>query len=111
MSWQCDEYSVSDKVGLQLGGLQAQVVWGPYQTGKEFRYSEADQYLCKRILASSGRNWSQEVAKAHMVSDKLSIQTYILREKKPLILVLHHYIWLYDNHSVKRFMNTAILQQ
>jgi hypothetical protein len=31
------------------------------------RYSEADQYLCKRILASSGKNWSQEVAKAHKV--------------------------------------------
>ncbi|KAH9515344.1 hypothetical protein Btru_014195 [Bulinus truncatus] len=61
-----DEYSVSDKVGLQLAGLQAQVIWGRYEPNKEFRYSEADQYLCKRILASSGRNWSQEVAKAHM---------------------------------------------
>ncbi|BFZ12100.1 hypothetical protein BsWGS_15138 [Bradybaena similaris] len=61
----CDEYSVSDKVGLQLAGLQAQVIWGRFEEGKEFRYSEADQYLCKRILASSGKNWSQEVVKAH----------------------------------------------
>ncbi|XP_070180656.1 myosin-I heavy chain-like [Littorina saxatilis] len=60
-----DEFSVSDKVALQLAGLQAQVIWGPYGDDKEFRYSEADQYLCKRILASSGKNWSQEVAKAH----------------------------------------------
>ena len=35
------------------------------------RYSEADQYLCKRILASSGKNWSQEVAKAHKVCSLL----------------------------------------
>ena len=68
---QCDEFSVSDKVGLQLAGLQAQVIWGQYEQSKEFRYSEADQYLCKRILASSGKNWSQEVAKAHMVSSKV----------------------------------------
>lgn len=65
---QCDEYSVSDKVGLQLAGLQAQVIWGKFEPGKEFRYSEANQYLCKRILASSGKNWSQEVVKAHIVS-------------------------------------------
>ncbi|XP_076464756.1 myosin-VIIa-like [Babylonia areolata] len=61
-----DEFSVSDKVALQLAGLQAQVIWGPFEDDKEFRYSEADQYLCKRILASSGKNWSQEVARAHM---------------------------------------------
>ncbi|KAL8585216.1 hypothetical protein ACOMHN_013231 [Nucella lapillus] len=61
-----DEFSVSDKVALQLAGLQAQVIWGPFEGDKEFRYSEADQYLCKRILASSGKNWSQEVARAHM---------------------------------------------
>ena len=48
--------------------LSVQVIWGQYEPNKEFRYSEADQYLCKRILASSGKNWSQEVAKAHMVS-------------------------------------------
>ncbi|ESO93643.1 hypothetical protein LOTGIDRAFT_119149, partial [Lottia gigantea] len=60
-----DEFSISDKVALQLAGLQAQVIWGTYEEDKQFRYGEADQYLCKRILASSGRNWSKEVAKAH----------------------------------------------
>ncbi|XP_055956825.1 myosin-I heavy chain isoform X1 [Patella vulgata] len=60
-----DEYSISDKVALQLAGLQAQVIWGEYEEDKQFRYGEADQYLCRRILASSGRNWSKETAKAH----------------------------------------------
>ncbi|XP_041351468.1 unconventional myosin-VIIb-like isoform X2 [Gigantopelta aegis] len=60
-----DEFSVSEKVALQLAGLQAQVIWGEFEEDKSFRYSEAEQYLSKRILSSSGRNWSVEVAKAH----------------------------------------------
>ena len=62
-----DEFSVSDKVALQLAGLQAQVVLGAYEEGKEQRYREVEQYLCKRILNAPGRDWSEEVASAHKV--------------------------------------------
>ena len=58
---------VSDRVALQLAGLQAQVVLGPYEPGKGQRYREVEQYLCKRILNAPGRDWSEEVASAHKV--------------------------------------------
>ncbi|CAL1545802.1 unnamed protein product [Lymnaea stagnalis] len=106
-----DEYSVSDKVGLQLAGLQAQVIWGQFETNKEFRYSEADQYLCKRILASSGRNWSQEVAKAHMHygSDKSELEAkvwYLTCVKQfalygcTLFPILHKGMWSHTSESL-----------
>lgn len=62
-----DEFSVSDKVALQLAGLQAQVVLGNYQEGKGQRYKEVEQYLCKRILNQRSQDWSQQVALAHKV--------------------------------------------
>lgn len=62
-----DEFSVSDKVALQLAGLQAQVVLGDYQEGKGQRYNEVEQYLCKRILSHKNQDWSQQVAIAHRV--------------------------------------------
>ena len=74
-----DEFSVSDKVALQLAGLQAQVVLGAYEEGKEQRYREVEQYLCKRILNAPGRDWSEEVASAHKVMYHL-----------PLILTADH---------------------
>ncbi|KAL3874589.1 hypothetical protein ACJMK2_037577 [Sinanodonta woodiana] len=60
-----DEFSVSDKVALQLAGLQAQVILGNYEEGKDHRYKEVEQYLCKRILTQPGRDWNEEVAAAH----------------------------------------------
>ncbi|XP_045181128.2 myosin-I heavy chain-like isoform X2 [Mercenaria mercenaria] len=60
-----DEFSVSDKVALQLAGLQAQVILGDYEEGKGQRYKEVGQYLCKRILNYQGLDWSQQVAQAH----------------------------------------------
>ncbi|KAK3585200.1 hypothetical protein CHS0354_027488 [Potamilus streckersoni] len=60
-----DEFSVSDKVALQLAGLQAQVILGNYEEGKDHRYKEVEQYLCKRILIQPGRDWNEEVAAAH----------------------------------------------
>ncbi|XP_060082957.1 myosin-I heavy chain-like [Ylistrum balloti] len=60
-----DEFPVSDKVALQLAGLQAQVVCGEYEEGKDSRYVEVEQYLCERILNLPGRDWCEEVASAH----------------------------------------------
>ncbi|KAL8614615.1 hypothetical protein ACOMHN_066875 [Nucella lapillus] len=54
-----DEYSLSTETGLALAGLHAYVIWGQYQDGKAFRYSEADVYLSARILTDVKRNWSQ----------------------------------------------------
>ncbi|XP_035824689.1 myosin-I heavy chain [Aplysia californica] len=107
----CDEYSVSDKVGLQLAGLQAQVIWGQFEPSKEFRYSEADQYLCKRILASSGKNWSQEVAKAHMHygADKSELEAkvwYLTCVKQfalygcTLFPIMHKGMWSHTSESL-----------
>ncbi|CAG5127788.1 unnamed protein product, partial [Candidula unifasciata] len=96
----CDEFSVSDKVALQLAGLQAQ-----------FRYSEADQYLFKRILASSGKNWSQEVAKAHMHygGDKSELEAkvwYLTCVKQfslygcTLFPIMHKGMWSHTSESL-----------
>ena len=63
-----DEFSVSEKVALQLAGLQAQVVLGSYVEGKAQRYRETDQYLCHRILNAQGRDWSEQLAIAHKVN-------------------------------------------
>ncbi|XP_076097464.1 myosin-VIIa-like isoform X5 [Mytilus galloprovincialis] len=60
-----DEFPVSDKVALQLAGLQARVTFGQYEEGKDFRYKEAEQFLSKRILAMPGRDWNEEVAASH----------------------------------------------
>ncbi|XP_078315383.1 unconventional myosin heavy chain 6-like isoform X7 [Crassostrea virginica] len=60
-----DKFPVSDKVALQLAGLQAQVVCGEYEEGKDNRYSEAELFLCKRIIAQPGRDWNEEIASAH----------------------------------------------
>ena len=102
---------MSDKVGLQLAGLQAQVIWGEYEPNKEFRYSEADQYLCKRILASSGKNWSQEVAKAHMhygkdKSELVAKVWYLTCVKQfslygcTLFPILHKGMWTHTSESL-----------
>ncbi|XP_036363570.1 unconventional myosin-X isoform X1 [Octopus sinensis] len=61
-----DEFSVSEKVALQLAGLQAQVIWGDYHENKDFRYGEAKQYLCERILeADMSKDWGNSIAEAH----------------------------------------------
>ncbi|XP_074662295.1 pleckstrin homology domain-containing family H member 2-like [Tubulanus polymorphus] len=60
-----DEFAVSEKVAFKLAALQSQVVLGPYVEGKEHRYEDTDQYLCRRILNSSRKNWSKEIAHAH----------------------------------------------
>lgn len=61
-----DEFLVSEKVALQLAGLQAQVIWGDYQDNKDFRYEEAKQYLCERILKEEpDKDWAEAIAEAH----------------------------------------------
>lgn len=72
-----DEFPLNEKVGLQLAGLHAQVLWGDYDPNRYTRYNEVEQYIHPRILASNKmktrEDWKKDIAEAHEVST----QTYI----------------------------------
>ncbi|XP_076442783.1 uncharacterized protein LOC143281456 [Babylonia areolata] len=60
-----DEYHVTEETAVKLAGLEAYVIWGPFEDNKLFRYGEAEQYLCRRILTAADKDWPQLLAKAH----------------------------------------------
>lgn len=63
----CDDFPVSEKVALQLAGLQAQVMLGdPKDNDRLDYYSEVDSFLPYRISRARGDDvWVPIIAQAH----------------------------------------------
>ena len=67
-SLQCDELPVSEKVALQLAGLQCQVALGEPQPNRPEVYGDVDMFLPQRIKQSrflSDREWIPILIEAH----------------------------------------------
>ena len=66
-----DEFPVSERIALQLGGLQAQVQLGEYVEGRGMdKYENVDSYLCSRVrkggqTARTNMDWAVKIAEAH----------------------------------------------
>lgn len=64
-----DEFPVTEKVALQLAGLQAQVLWGDANPEYLSRYDDVASYLPIRILAmrqtTTKEQWMQKIFLAH----------------------------------------------
>lgn len=62
---------MSERVALQLAGLQTQVLWGEFDPKSISRYADVDSYLPKRILTENKRmsdeDWKGAIAGAHKV--------------------------------------------
>lgn len=65
--FQCDSFPVTEKVALQLAGLQAQVALGdPKDNNKLEYYTDIDTYLPYRISRARGDDvWVPIIAQAH----------------------------------------------
>ncbi|XP_046401515.1 myosin-I heavy chain isoform X2 [Ischnura elegans] len=62
----CDDYPVTEKVALQLAGLQAQVALGDPKDGKFDYYVDVDMYLPYRISRNRAEDqWVGILAQAH----------------------------------------------
>ena len=79
-----DEFPVSDKVALQLAGLQAQVLWGDAKEQNMSRYEDVETYLPFRVRGQfpnrSKEDWMAELFKAHREfgSGKTDLQAKVL---------------------------------
>ncbi len=79
-----DEFPVSDKVALQLAGLQAQVLWGDASDKSISRYEEVESFLSLRIRAifpnRTKEEWMKELFAAHREfgSGKSDLQAKVL---------------------------------
>ena len=64
----CDEFPVTERVALQLAGLQAQVALGNPKTNNKYDYySDVEKYLPYRISRVRGENvWAPILAQAHV---------------------------------------------
>ncbi|KJE90233.1 myosin-X [Capsaspora owczarzaki ATCC 30864] len=67
-----DFYPVTDKIALQLAGLQAQINWGEHETGKDSRYEDLEFYLPERLINNVGTDkkrtreeWQAEIGASH----------------------------------------------
>lgn len=72
-----DEFHVSERIALQLAGLQAQVNLGEYNKKRSIsHYNDVYNYICKRILSTKQPNgqsktdWSTRIAEAHSMFGK-----------------------------------------
>ncbi|KAG8194585.1 hypothetical protein JTE90_013323 [Oedothorax gibbosus] len=63
-----DEYPINERVGLQLAGLQAQVLLGEPQEAKVERYAEIANFLCSRIRKTRRDiDWIPDLSEAHKI--------------------------------------------
>lgn len=67
-----DEFPTTERVALQLAGLQAQILWGDYDEEKMSRYDDLESYLPERIISNRGitpprsrEGWKLEIADSH----------------------------------------------
>lgn len=68
-----DDFPVSERIALQLAGLQAQVSLGDYVEGRLESYEDVENYLCFRIRRSSSvgtRDLAIKIAEAHKMYGK-----------------------------------------
>ncbi|KAK4336843.1 hypothetical protein RND71_044166 [Anisodus tanguticus] len=69
-----DDFPVSERIALQLAGLQAQVNLGEYNSKRSLQhYSNIQSYLCKRVISRKQPNnqakpdWASQIAEAHRI--------------------------------------------
>ena len=55
---------MNENVALQLAGLQAQVLWGDYDSTMASRYDEVEQYLPERLIVNNRVQTRDELKKA-----------------------------------------------
>lgn len=63
-----DEFPVSERIALQLAGLQAQVSMGDFQVGRIRGYEDVENYISARVRRSAGHSsmeWAVKIADAH----------------------------------------------
>ena len=69
---------MTEKVALQLAGLQAQVLWGEFDPRAMSRYSDVESYLPQRILTENRRmseeEWKGALAGAHKVRPLVALR-------------------------------------
>ena len=63
-----DEFPVSERIALQLAGLQAQVSLGDFIHGRIRSYEDVENYISARVRRSAGHSsmeWAVKIADAH----------------------------------------------
>ena len=68
-----DEFPVSERIALQLAGLQAQVSLGEYTEGRTASYEDVENYICFRVRKAVGytkMEWALKIAEAHKMYGK-----------------------------------------
>ncbi|XP_015788511.1 myosin-VIIa-like isoform X2 [Tetranychus urticae] len=65
-----DEFPVSERIALQLAGLQAQISLGDFQDRQPIeKYEDIDNYLCARVRKAcpnrSNKEWSMKILESH----------------------------------------------
>lgn len=73
--FQCDDFPVSEKVALQLAGLQAQVNLGDPQDVKSFEsYMDVDSYLPYRVSRSRGEDvWVSYILQQYLSPARVDV--------------------------------------
>lgn len=68
-----DEFPVSERIALQLAGLQAQVSLGEFVEGRLTSYEDVENYICFRVRKAMGytkMEWAHRIAEAHQMYGK-----------------------------------------